>query len=54
MQSLGYHSEGNEGALGMPEGRKVKEGGLEVKEMQKIPLILNVSLLRLSFIEDLS
>ncbi len=53
MQSFGYHTEGAEGALGMPEGGAVYEGGLEVKEMQKIPLILNASLLRPSFIEYL-
>ncbi|XP_063889360.1 uncharacterized protein LOC135116079 [Scylla paramamosain] len=53
MESLGYHTEGGEGALGMSEGGVVKEGGLEVKEMQKIPLILNASLVRPSFIEYL-
>ncbi len=53
MESLGYHTEGGEGALGMPEGGAVKEGGLEMKEMQKIPAILNASLVRLSFTEYL-
>ncbi|XP_063856463.1 uncharacterized protein LOC135098157 isoform X3 [Scylla paramamosain] len=53
MDSLGYHTEGGEGALGMPEGGAVKEGGLEVKEMQKIPLILSASLVRPSFTEYL-
>ncbi len=53
MESLGYHTEGGEGALGMPEGGAVKEGGLEVKEMQKIPLILSASLVRPSFTEYL-
>ncbi|XP_063854536.1 uncharacterized protein LOC135096731 isoform X2 [Scylla paramamosain] len=37
----------------MPEGGAVKEGGLEVKEMQKIPLILSASLVRPSFTEYL-
>ncbi len=40
MESLGYHTEGGEEVLGMPEGEALMEGGLEVKEMQKIPLIL--------------
>ncbi len=53
MESLGYHTEGGEGAVGMPEGGTVKEGGLEMKEMQKIPAILNASLVRLSFTEYL-
>ncbi len=53
MESLGYHTEKGEGALGMPEGGAVKEGGLEMTEMQKIPAILNASLVRLSFTEYL-
>ncbi len=53
MESLGYHTEGGEGALGIPEGGAVKEGGLEMKEMQKIHTILNASLVRLSFTEYL-
>ncbi len=53
MESLGYHAEGGEGAMGMPEGGAVKEGGLEMKEIQKIPAILNASLVRLSFTEYL-
>ncbi|KAK8372338.1 hypothetical protein O3P69_012661, partial [Scylla paramamosain] len=47
MEGLGYHMEGGEGALGMPEGESVKE----VKEMQKIPSVLNASLVRPSFTE---
>ncbi len=53
MERLGYHTKGGEGALGMPEGGAVKEGGLEMKEMQKIHAILNASLIRLSFTEYL-
>ncbi len=53
MESLGYHTEKGEGALGMPEGGAVKEGGLEMTEMQKIPAILNAFLVRLSFTEYL-
>ncbi len=54
MESVGYHTErGDEGALGMAEGKAVKEGGLEVKEMQKIPEILSASLVRPSFTEYL-
>ncbi len=53
MESLGYHTEGGEGAVGMPEGGAVKEEGLEMKEMQKIRAILNASLVRLSFTEYL-
>ncbi|XP_063853316.1 uncharacterized protein LOC135096043 [Scylla paramamosain] len=53
MESFGYHTEWGEGALGMPEGGAVKVGGLEMKEMQKIPAILNASLVRLSFTEYL-
>ncbi len=53
MQSLGYHTDGGEGALGMPEEGAVKEGGLEVKEMMKIPSILSRSLARPSFTEYL-
>ncbi|XP_063842203.1 uncharacterized protein LOC135089942 isoform X1 [Scylla paramamosain] len=53
MDRLRCHTEGGEGALGMPEGGAVKEGGLEVKEMQKIPLILSASLVRPSFTEYL-
>ncbi|XP_063853139.1 uncharacterized protein LOC135095922 [Scylla paramamosain] len=33
MESFGYHTEWGEGAMGMPEGGAVKEGGLEMKEM---------------------
>ncbi len=47
------HGEEGEGALGMAEGKAVKEGGLEVKEMQKIPVILSASLVRPSFTECL-
>ncbi len=46
MESLGYHTDGGEGGA-------VKEGGLEMKEMQKIPSILSASLVRLSFTEYL-
>ncbi len=56
MESVGYHTERGgipHGALGMAEGEAVKEGGLEVKEMQKIPLILSASLVRPSFTEYL-
>ncbi len=44
---------GGEAALGMAEGKPVKEGDLEVKEMQKIPVILSASLVRPSFTEYL-
>ncbi len=51
MESLGYHTEGGEEALGIPEEGALKEGGVEVKEMQKIPVILSASLVRPSFTE---
>ncbi len=53
MESVGYHPEGGVAALGMAEGKAVKEGDLEVKEMQKIPVILSASLVRPSFTEYL-
>ncbi len=53
MESLGYHTEGSEGALVMSEGGAMKEGGLKVKEMQKISVILSASLMRPSFTEYL-
>ncbi|KAK8399503.1 hypothetical protein O3P69_003528 [Scylla paramamosain] len=31
VQSLEYHTEGVEGALGIPEGGRAKEGGLELR-----------------------
>ncbi len=42
---------GGEEALGIPEEGALKKGGLEVKEMQKIPVILSASLVRPSFTE---
>ncbi len=54
MESVGYHTErGGEGALGMAEGKPMKEGDLEVKKIQKIPVILSASLVRPSFTEYL-
>ncbi len=53
MDGLGHHTEGGEGASGKVEGGAVKEGGLKVKDMQKIPLKLNASLFRPSYTEYL-